>query len=31
MVGAELLAICAGQRIVSVDNGEVAVSEKPDA
>ena len=31
MVGAELLAICAGQRIVSVDNGEVVVSEKPDA
>jgi ribonuclease D len=28
MVGAELLAICEGQRLVSVDNGHVVVSEK---
>jgi len=28
MAGAELLAICAGQRLVSVDNGKVVVSEK---
>ena len=31
MAGAELLAICAGQRLVSVDNGKVVVSEKPGA
>jgi len=31
MVGAELLAICEGQRIVSVDNGKVVVSAKPGA
>ena len=31
MVGTELLAISQGQRIVSVDNGKVVVSVKPDA
>ena len=31
MAGAELLAICAGQRLVSVDNGKVVVSEKSGA
>ncbi|MEN8761061.1 MAG: ribonuclease D [Thiogranum sp.] len=31
MAGAELLAICAGQRLVSVDHGQVVISEKPGA
>ena len=31
MAGAELLAICEGQRLVSVDHGQVVVSEKPGA
>jgi ribonuclease D len=31
MVGAELLAICEGQRLVSVENGSVVVSRKPGA
>ncbi len=30
LAGAELLAMCAGKRIVSIDSGKVMVTEKPD-